>query len=50
MRYFNPLDLQGFIHLDTAAIAAPGHFIAIAKICTITYYAVISNKNSELKN
>lgn len=48
MRYFNALDLQGFIHLDTAATTAPRHFIAIPKICTITHYAAISNKNSEL--
>lgn len=47
LRYFNLLDFQGFLHLDTAVTTAPGHFIAIPKICAITH-AVISNKNSEL--
>lgn len=49
MRDFNPLVLQGFIPLDTAAATAPGHFSAIPKICVVAHCAVISSKNSELR-
>lgn len=49
MRDLNPLALQGFIPLDTAAATAPGHVTAAPKVCVVTHCAVISNKNSDLR-